>query len=249
MQENLSADLLKSVEDSKVYFSTRGKLFCHKQDCRKYIAPEKVDKDTGVGFCDSCWGGTCALCHRYPHIGTCRKDFTEKAMENVLIYKGWKRCQQCGGIVEKLTGCNHMTCNCGEEFCYVCGEHWRHCDCPQFGDHKSKDHRKGNAWFQMPQVPQCYGKEFLVNTCLPQTFYCARCEHRCGKSEESSYQCQDCGRHLCRSCTVYCVDKGRYHNPDWNAEPAEPAETLVTNRDPESQHLEAYDAAATTEAN
>lgn len=25
---------------------------------------------------------------------------------------------------------------------------------------------------------------------------------------------------------VQCLDDGRYHNPDWNAEPAEPTETL-----------------------
>lgn len=85
---------------------------------------------------------------------------------------------------------------------------------------------KANEWFRIPQVQRCYGREFLVNTCLPHTFFCAKCGHRCGRSGESlaSYQCQDCGRHLCRSCVAQCVDDGRYHNPDWNAQPADGAE-------------------------
>lgn len=87
-----------------------------------------------------------------------------------------------------------------------------------------------NAWFQIPQEPRCYGREFLVNTCLPQTFFCAKCGYRCGQFEEASYQCQDCGRHLCKSCVVQCVDDGRYHSPDWNAEPAEGAEYLPIKR-------------------
>lgn len=83
-----------------------------------------------------------------------------------------------------------------------------------------------SPWFRFPPQPRCYGKEFLVNTCLPQTFFCAKCGYRCGRSGEASHQCQDCGRHLCRACVVQCLDDGRYHNPDWNAEPAEPTETL-----------------------
>lgn len=79
-------------------------------------------------------------------------------------------------------------------------------------------------------MQRCYGREFLVNNCLPQTFFCAKCGHRCGSSGGSSYQCQDCGRHLCSSCVVQCVDDGRYHNPDWNAEPAEGAEFFVSER-------------------
>lgn len=122
-----------------------------------------------------------------------------------------------------------IRCTCGEGFCYLCGEHWRHCDCPQFGSDtlKGEVDDAANEWFRIPQVQRCYGREFLVNTCLPQTFFCAKCGHRCGKSEECSYQCQDCGRHLCRCCVIQCVDDGRYHNPDWNAEPADKSEFLV----------------------
>eukprot|EP00984_Skeletonema_dohrnii_P004877 scaffold1718_cov81-Skeletonema_dohrnii-CCMP3373.AAC.5 len=32
-----------------------------------------------------------------------------------------KRCQQCGNGIERSSGCLHMKCRCGYEFCYKCG--------------------------------------------------------------------------------------------------------------------------------
>lgn len=108
IQENLPADVLQLAEESKTYYSTKGKLFCCNNECRKYIPPAEVDEFTNIGFCRACWGGTCALCRRYPHVGSCRKDFQQMSMEKYLIYKRWKRCEQCGRIVEKEAGCNHI---------------------------------------------------------------------------------------------------------------------------------------------
>merc|ERR1711966_55589 len=35
---------------------------------------------------------------------------------------GWKRCGNCGSMVERLEGCNHMQCLvCSHHFCYRCG--------------------------------------------------------------------------------------------------------------------------------
>lgn len=108
IREKLPTDVLQLVAESETYYSTTGKFFCCNSKCRKYIAPVDVDEFTRVGFCRACWGGTCALCRRYPHIGHCRKDFQQKSMEKYLIYKGWKRCEQCGRIVERAAGCNHI---------------------------------------------------------------------------------------------------------------------------------------------
>lgn len=43
--------------------------------------------------------------------------------------EGWKRCHQCHAFVEHREACQHMTCRCGAEFCYVCGARWRTCAC------------------------------------------------------------------------------------------------------------------------
>ncbi len=45
---------------------------------------------------------------------------------------GAQRCGQCGNVVEKTGGCNHIVCICKYEFCYLCGTTWRGCKCPMF---------------------------------------------------------------------------------------------------------------------
>ena len=35
-----------------------------------------------------------------------------------------KQCAQCKFWVEKAEGCNHMTCRCKYQFCYICGGKW-----------------------------------------------------------------------------------------------------------------------------
>ena len=42
---------------------------------------------------------------------------------------GGKRCTKCKFIVVKNEGCDHMTCRCGYEFCYVCGGKYQRCKC------------------------------------------------------------------------------------------------------------------------
>ncbi len=46
--------------------------------------------------------------------------------------KGWRICRECGAGVERIAGCNHMTCKCGHQFCYICELPWkplRPCTC------------------------------------------------------------------------------------------------------------------------
>ena len=35
----------------------------------------------------------------------------------------YRKCK-CGVIIEKNQGCSHLTCICGRELCYTCGESW-----------------------------------------------------------------------------------------------------------------------------
>ena len=36
-------------------------------------------------------------------------------------------CPHCAAFVQKAEGCRHITCKCGGEFCYICGEPYASC--------------------------------------------------------------------------------------------------------------------------
>ena len=36
----------------------------------------------------------------------------------------FRQCEMCRFVVERREGCNHMTCRCGYQFCYICGIKW-----------------------------------------------------------------------------------------------------------------------------
>lgn len=72
-------------------------------------------------------------------------------MEKMAAENKWKRCPrvECGAWIEKVNGCDHVTCRCGYVFrimvmkvwnvltewgdrgevCYKCGEEYRKCSC------------------------------------------------------------------------------------------------------------------------
>lgn len=47
------------------------------------------------------------------------------------------RCPNCGIFIERSGGCNHMTCRCRHEYCWLCGKSWGSCDCPLYGGNKA----------------------------------------------------------------------------------------------------------------
>ncbi|THW44345.1 hypothetical protein D6C78_05647, partial [Aureobasidium pullulans] len=49
----------------------------------------------------------------------------------------WQRCYSCTRLVVLAHGCNHISCPCGAEFCYVCGSRWlpRSCGCGIWNEH------------------------------------------------------------------------------------------------------------------
>lgn len=46
-------------------------------------------------------------------------------------------------MIELATGCYHMTCRCGYEFCYTCGAEWKNkkatCTCPLWDEENIVD--------------------------------------------------------------------------------------------------------------
>ena len=72
--------------------------------------------------CPKCETEICNRCNREAHHGrSCAGAFEEEI-------RGWEnasdiqKCRKCQGLVEKIAGCNHMTCSiCRYEWCWLCG--------------------------------------------------------------------------------------------------------------------------------
>ncbi|KAK0633068.1 hypothetical protein B0T14DRAFT_415664 [Immersiella caudata] len=89
----------------------------------------QIDDENCAKFkCKACSARHC-IRHNVPwHKGETCDDYDrrnkqrkkdDKASEQ-MIKKTSKKCPECKKDVHKFTGCNHITCVCGHEWCYIC---------------------------------------------------------------------------------------------------------------------------------
>ncbi|KAF8075984.1 hypothetical protein FPV67DRAFT_1444763 [Lyophyllum atratum] len=97
--------------------------YCTTPDCTQiYRANTKT-----MLKCPSCFAEVCSSCHEEAHEGmTCEERRIRKSQEEEQLNDNWatmhgvKRCPACRVWIEKIDGCNHMTCNCGAHVCWIC---------------------------------------------------------------------------------------------------------------------------------
>ncbi|KAH0834658.1 hypothetical protein J3R83DRAFT_10168 [Lanmaoa asiatica] len=97
-----------------------------------YIAkhPEEFKHSPQALNCPSCFSAVCNGCHEDAHDGlSCaeskvRRDPAEQERLNDVWIASQggrvKKCPRCSVPIEKLEGCNHMTCLCGAHICWRC---------------------------------------------------------------------------------------------------------------------------------
>ncbi|KAL2889809.1 putative E3 ubiquitin-protein ligase ARI9 [Ceratocystis lukuohia] len=105
------------------------RVYCSQTSCGLFIAPPSINLAERRATCNA-GHRTCTLC-RGPHHGQgdCPADQDLEQMTVLAGEMGWKRCIDCRAMVEHREACQHMTCRCGAQFCYVCGQRWRSCGC------------------------------------------------------------------------------------------------------------------------
>eukprot|EP01066_Platyproteum_vivax_P015982 Platyproteum_vivax@DN6981_c0_g1_i4.p1 len=105
--------------------------YCCEKSCSQLL-PDNVESNRVV--CTACGAETCATCCEAFHGNVCVNakmcTMGDSQFETLAVMKKWMRCPKCKRAVDLGLGCNHITCVCKFEFCYVCSNHWRSCHCP-----------------------------------------------------------------------------------------------------------------------
>jgi hypothetical protein len=90
--------------------------------------PHLTTDDSSFFSCFACRTKTCPSCEVEFHSGFTCAQYQESRKEQTFSdvrTKAWlsrkaKLCV-CGRWVQKTVGCDHITCKCGEQWCYICG--------------------------------------------------------------------------------------------------------------------------------
>ncbi|KAI0397866.1 hypothetical protein F5Y17DRAFT_294723 [Xylariaceae sp. FL0594] len=105
------------------------RIYCSRPECSLFIPPESVLRSEEVAECRG-RHLTCIICRQAQHYGEeCPQDRDLASTSRLAEDFGWRRCPGCRAFVEHSDACQHMTCRCGAQFCYVCGATWRTCAC------------------------------------------------------------------------------------------------------------------------
>lgn len=128
----LPKDLATSFEQRKRELDTPAseRLYCAQQACSHFLG----NTTTRAKFvrCPLCHSNTCATCRAVSHAGPCLFQPNEAEQQTLQLAneQRWQSCQRCKQVVDLIPGgCNHMTCRCGYQCCYACGQRWKTCHC------------------------------------------------------------------------------------------------------------------------
>ncbi|KAI1468567.1 uncharacterized protein F4812DRAFT_427308 [Daldinia caldariorum] len=130
----IDSDVVRTFRQKAIEFSTPRRTYCHNRRCARFIPGTNYLND--VATCSHCGYRTCMICKGATHNGDCPEDEQLNQVIELATEHRWQRCQRCWAMVELNTGCNHMTCRCGFQFCYVCGDRWKTCECVHWDEHR-----------------------------------------------------------------------------------------------------------------
>ncbi|KAL1851390.1 hypothetical protein Daus18300_012571 [Diaporthe australafricana] len=124
-------ELWGRYQAKKTEVETPNPTYCSKRFCNKFVPPQNIN--AGCQARCVCGQVTCVDCKAEWHPGRCAVDQAREALLTMAAQEGWQRCIRCMELVERIDGCNEITCACGARFCYACGARWKSCPCPHFG--------------------------------------------------------------------------------------------------------------------
>ncbi|KAK3297438.1 uncharacterized protein B0H64DRAFT_124204 [Chaetomium fimeti] len=215
----LTQAIVGQYQAKKIEFETPNRTYCHRRPCSAFVPPQFVRG--GIAHCAQagCRAQTCAVCKGEAHSGSdCPQDPATQEMLRLAAAENWQRCYACARFVELDTGCNHITCRCSAQFCYVCGERWKTCPCDQWDERHLLNRanvvvdRHAGAR-PMPQAQRAG----LVEREMANLVENHECQHRSWRSRGGSHQCEECYHTLpnfiyeCRQCQILACRRCRFN--------------------------------------
>lgn len=88
-------------------YTTRHRTYCFSPTCGKFIPPRRIEDQ--FASCISCGEYTCCECKNKAHEGECPIDNAIQQTLEVAKANGWKSCPMCNRLIEKKSGCNHIS--------------------------------------------------------------------------------------------------------------------------------------------
>ncbi|GKU08612.1 unnamed protein product [Fusarium langsethiae] len=211
-----SSELVGLFQAKKLEFDTPNRTYCSKPTCSTFVPPAFIAGD--IATCPRCTRKTCIHCKGRHHTGICPNDSASQQILQLATENGWQRCYSCHRLVELEIGCNHMTCICRAQFCYVCGERWKTCACPQWQEERlmRRAHdivnRDDNVNLMDAGVRRARVERERANLMANH-----ECTHDSWKSRQGPRQCEECYDVLpvfiyeCRQCHTMACRRCRYN--------------------------------------
>ncbi|KUJ24242.1 uncharacterized protein LY89DRAFT_572838, partial [Mollisia scopiformis] len=132
MRPFLSPELISGFHEKGIEFGVADRLYCSNPTCSTFLFPANITGDEIE--CPLCLVITCTLCKSAAHDGVCPLDTATQKVLALAEGEGWRRCSKCKAVVQLRSGCNHITCRCKAEWCYVCRSAWKSCECPKWNE-------------------------------------------------------------------------------------------------------------------
>ncbi|KAH8917958.1 hypothetical protein BT69DRAFT_616487 [Atractiella rhizophila] len=127
LMKNEAEILFQTEEDVSKWDELELSFFAIPLKCPSCKREALVDRDQFLeakkhGCPVGCGYFWCGQCHARLSAMNEEHECGAKDLESLMKTMGWKRCPTCATNVEKVEGCNHMSCpvaSCSTHFCYV----------------------------------------------------------------------------------------------------------------------------------
>jgi len=131
VSQSLALDLGLTDEQFNIWTEMEMVTFSVLLHCRKcqrsmFVARDEHDEAKIIACplpdCNNAW---CKQCQQPINFGGPQHSCDGSSeLDHLMKEQGWKYCPSCKTPIQKVSGCNHMSCMtpaCNTHFCYLCG--------------------------------------------------------------------------------------------------------------------------------